>query len=40
MLSYALADSPVGLAAWIAEKFHGWTDGQMASIGPYRSMWS
>lgn len=24
-LSFALADSPVGLAAWIAEKFHGWT---------------
>ncbi|HEV8617661.1 MAG TPA: epoxide hydrolase [Methylomirabilota bacterium] len=25
-LAYALTDSPVGLAAWIAEKFHGWTD--------------
>ncbi len=25
-LSYGLTDSPVGLAAWIAEKFHGWTD--------------
>lgn len=24
-LSFALTDSPVGLAAWIAEKFHGWT---------------
>jgi microsomal epoxide hydrolase len=24
-LAYALADSPVGLAAWIAEKFHGWS---------------
>lgn len=24
-LAYGLADSPVGLAAWIAEKFHGWT---------------
>jgi hypothetical protein len=23
---YALADSPVGQAAWIYEKFHGWTD--------------
>ena len=28
-LSYALTDSPVGLAAWIVEKFHGWsTDGR------------
>jgi epoxide hydrolase len=25
-LGYALHDSPVGLAAWIVEKFHGWTD--------------
>lgn len=25
-LSYALTDSPLGLAAWIAEKFHVWTD--------------
>lgn len=25
-LSYGLNDSPVGLAAWIAEKFHSWTD--------------
>ncbi|MFZ0972218.1 MAG: epoxide hydrolase [Solirubrobacteraceae bacterium] len=25
-LGYALADSPVGLAAWISEKFHAWTD--------------
>src|SRR5712692_8719410 len=24
-LAYALADSPAGLAAWIAEKFHGWS---------------
>ncbi|MET0378117.1 MAG: hypothetical protein ABW049_03920, partial [Spongiibacteraceae bacterium] len=24
-LSYATADSPVGLAAWILEKFHSWT---------------
>jgi pimeloyl-ACP methyl ester carboxylesterase len=24
-LAYALTDSPVGLAAWIAEKFHGWS---------------
>ncbi|MFD4671596.1 epoxide hydrolase family protein [Lentzea sp. NPDC058450] len=25
-LSYALTDSPVGQLAWIAEKFHDWTD--------------
>ena len=25
-LAYALTDSPVGLAAWIAEKFHGWSE--------------
>lgn len=25
-LSFALTDSPAGLAAWIAEKFHIWTD--------------
>jgi microsomal epoxide hydrolase len=25
-LSYSLADSPVGQAAWIVEKLHGWTD--------------
>ncbi len=25
-LSYALADSPVGLAAWIVEKFRAWSD--------------
>lgn len=25
-LGYALNDSPTGLAAWIVEKFHGWTD--------------
>jgi len=24
-LSYGLTDSPVGIAAWILEKFHGWT---------------
>jgi len=26
-LAYALTDSPAGLAAWILEKFHGWTVG-------------
>ena len=25
-LGYALQDSPAGLAAWIVEKFHGWSD--------------
>jgi pimeloyl-ACP methyl ester carboxylesterase len=25
-LAYALTDSPVGLAAWIAEKFRAWSD--------------
>ena len=25
-LAYALADSPVGLASWIVEKFHAWSD--------------
>ncbi len=25
-LGYGLTDSPVGTAAWIVEKFHGWTD--------------
>ena len=26
-LAYGLTDSPAGLAAWIAEKFHTWSDG-------------
>ena len=26
-LAYGLTDSPAGLAGWIVEKFHGWTDG-------------
>ncbi len=25
-LSYAMMDSPVGVAGWIVEKFHGWSD--------------
>ena len=25
-LAYALTDSPVGLAAWLVEKFHSWSD--------------
>jgi microsomal epoxide hydrolase len=33
-LSYGLNDSPVGLLAWIIEKFHGWSDinGQLESV--------
>ncbi|HVE88339.1 MAG TPA: epoxide hydrolase [Burkholderiaceae bacterium] len=27
-LAYALNDSPVGLAAWIVEKFHSWSDNE------------
>lgn len=27
-LGYGLHDSPVGLAAWIVEKYHGWSDHQ------------
>jgi pimeloyl-ACP methyl ester carboxylesterase len=29
-LAYSLADSPAGLAAWIAEKFRGWSDAPIA----------
>ena len=25
-LSYAMMDSPVGVAAWIIEKMYGWSD--------------
>lgn len=25
-LGYAMMDSPVGVAAWIVEKFHTWSD--------------
>jgi len=34
-LSYAMSDSPLGVAAWIVEKFHGWsqlTDGDLWSV--------
>ena len=31
-LSYAMADSPVGVAAWIIEKFHAWSDIQHDDI--------
>jgi pimeloyl-ACP methyl ester carboxylesterase len=28
-ISYSLTDSPVGLAAWIMDRFHFWTDGKI-----------
>lgn len=31
-LGVALNDSPAGLAAWIVEKFHGWSDIDQASV--------
>ena len=31
-LSYAMMDSPVGVAAWIIEKFHGWSDLDRADL--------
>ncbi|MGF7148052.1 microsomal epoxide hydrolase [Sphingomonas zeicaulis] len=34
-LSYAMADSPLGVAAWILEKFHGWSqlpDGDLWTV--------
>lgn len=35
-LAFGLADSPVGLASWIVEKFYGWTDcgGNLLSVWP------
>ena len=32
-LGYGLADSPAGVAAWIVEKFHGWSDLPQGSDG-------
>ena len=39
-LAYALADSPVGMASWILEKFHGWTDhgGDLLSVWPIETL--
>ncbi|WP_370948749.1 epoxide hydrolase family protein [Amycolatopsis sp. cg5] len=31
-IGYALNDSPAGLAAWIAEKFRSWTDGELDQV--------
>jgi pimeloyl-ACP methyl ester carboxylesterase len=36
-LAYALSDSPVGLCAWIAEKFHFWTDGEKSGSRDIRN---
>lgn len=35
-LAFALADSPAGLASWIVEKFHAWTDhdGDLLEVFP------
>ena len=33
-LGYGLHDSPVGLLAWLAEKFHGWSDLHGAAAAP------
>ncbi len=38
-LAYALNDSPLGLAAWIGEKFVAWTDGGATTLGmPMQSL--
>lgn len=34
-LAYGLTDSPAGLAAWILEKFHGWTVGERDVDPPF-----
>ena len=31
-LSYAMMDSPVGIAAWLVEKFHDWSDVRFGDI--------
>lgn len=39
-LAFALADSPVGLASWILEKFRGWSDcrGNPATVFPLQTL--
>lgn len=39
-LAFGLADSPVGLASWIVEKFHGWTDcdDDLLSVWPMETL--
>ena len=39
-LGYALNDSPAGLAAWILEKFHGWSDNPQDETGDIWSAFS
>jgi len=34
-LAYGLTDSPLGLAAWIIEKFHGWSGGGADTPPPF-----
>jgi len=34
-LAYGLTDSPVGLAGWIAEKFHGWPGAEADQAPPF-----
>jgi pimeloyl-ACP methyl ester carboxylesterase len=34
-LAYGLTDSPAGLAAWILEKFHGWTIPDQDAVPPF-----
>jgi pimeloyl-ACP methyl ester carboxylesterase len=34
-LSYAMMDSPIGLAAWIVEKFHAWSDRGGKAVDEY-----
>jgi pimeloyl-ACP methyl ester carboxylesterase len=34
-LAYGLTDSPAGLAAWILEKFHGWTIPDEDAVPPF-----
>jgi pimeloyl-ACP methyl ester carboxylesterase len=37
-LAYALTDSPVGLAAWVLEKFRTWTDGDLDTVYDRRDL--
>ncbi len=34
-LAYAMMDSPMGVAAWLAEKFAGWSDGTGPDVASY-----
>lgn len=38
-LAYGLTDSPVGLAAWVVEKFQSWTLGDSAEDPPFSMDW-